>query len=65
MYFPKGKQSTATKLWWSKNIISLYVRRFLHGINPWSDVKVMVLWVISGKNKVGHFRHYLAGAIQC
>ena len=27
----------------AKNIIFLHVRRFLIGIIPWSDVKVMVL----------------------
>ena len=42
----------------AKNILFLCARRFLHGINPWSGVKAMVLWVISGKNKVGHFRHF-------
>ena len=41
-----------------KNIIFLCARRFLNGIIPWSSVKVMVLWVMSGKNKVGHFHHY-------
>ena len=40
-----------------QNIIFLCVR-FLNGIIPWSGVKVMVHWVMSGKNKVGHFRHY-------
>ena len=43
-----------------QNIIFLCVRRFLNGIGiiPWSGVKVMVHCVMSGKNKVGHFRHY-------
>ena len=40
-----------------QNIIFLCVRRFLNGIIPWSGVKVMVHWVMSGKNN-GHFRHY-------
>ena len=47
----------------AKNMIFLCVSRFLNGINPWSGVKVMVPLVMSGKNKEGHFRHYLAGAI--
>ena len=41
-----------------QNIIILCVRRFLNGIIPWSGVKVMVHWVMSVKNKGGHFRHY-------
>ena len=41
-----------------QNIIFLCVRRFLNGIIPWSGVKVIVHRVMSGKNKVGHFRHY-------
>ena len=41
-----------------QNIIFLCARRFLNGIIPWSGVKVMVHRVESGKNKVGHFRHY-------
>ena len=32
-------------------------KKILNGIIPWSGVKVMVLWVMSGKNKVGYFRH--------
>ena len=40
-----------------QNMIFLCVRRFLN-IIPWSGVKVMVHWVMSGKNKVGHFYHY-------
>ena len=30
-------------------------KKILNGIVPWSGVKVMVLCVKSGKNKVGHF----------
>ena len=41
-----------------QNITFLCVRRFLNGIIPWSGVKVMVHWVMSGKNKVGHFHLY-------
>ena len=41
-----------------QNIIVLCVRRFLDGIIPWLGVKVMVHWMMSAKNKVGHFRHY-------
>ena len=59
-YCGKSKQlSNDTPV--AKNIIFLCVRRSLNGIIPWSGVKVMVLWVMSGKNKLGHFRHYLAG----
>ena len=43
------------------NFLVCNLRRFLNGIIPWSGVKVMVLWVMNGKNKVGHFRHYLEG----
>ena len=31
-----------------QNISFLCVRRFLNGIIPWSGVKVMVRWVMSG-----------------
>ena len=41
-----------------QNTMFLCVRRFLNGIIPLSGVKVMVHWVKSGKNKVGHFCHY-------
>ena len=55
-------------LWWkkytkhsnntpaAKNITFLCVRRFLNGIIP--ELGLKVLWVMSGRNKVGHFRHY-------
>ena len=41
-----------------QNIIFMCVRRFLNGIILWSGIKVMVHWIMSGKNKVCHFRHY-------
>ena len=41
-----------------QNIIFLSERKFLNGIILWSGVKVMVIWVMSGKNKVGYFRYY-------
>ena len=41
-----------------KNIGFLCVRIFLNDIIPWSGVKVMVLRVMSDKNKVGYFHHY-------
>ena len=50
------QQSTATK-----SIIFLGVRRFLNDFFPWLGLKVIVLWVMSSKNKVGHFRHYYKG----
>ena len=53
----ESKQSTGTAFQ-RQNIIFLCVRRFLNGIIPWSGVKVMVHWVMSGKKKVGYFRHY-------
>ena len=52
----KVKHSNNTPV--AKSIFFLCVRRFLNGIIPWISVIVMVLWVMSGKNKVSHFRHY-------